>query len=200
MAFKDVANYPSNWLIENVYLVCALLMLQCHAGTWWWRRRYSSHLVGTTHELQLQRRRSIDFRAGGRVPAQLSNRKLKCRGLLIRIRTFASGRRVQRFCVSSYQSVGNFPDFFEPVGGIANVGILQEDGYSEQRSRDFEDVVTFRLVAGAPGDCGTLQVDAVIYGRQMLIPDLQNIFTSLWQIMFFRSIYDLIKKKFIAVQ
>ncbi len=153
-------------------------MLQCHAGTRGWWRRHSSHLGGATHELQLQWGRSIDFRAGGRVPAQLSHRKLKCRGLLIRIGTFASSRWVQRFCVSSCQSVGNFPNFLEPVCGVSYICILQEDGYSEQGSCDFEDVVSFRLITGAPSDSGTLQVNAVICGRQMLKTDEKNIVIS----------------------
>jgi len=55
---------------------------------------------------------------------------------------------------------------------------LQEDGYSEQGSCDFEDVVSFRLITGAPSDSGTLQVNAVICGRQMLKTDEKNIVIS----------------------
>ena len=68
--------------------------------------------------------------------------------------------------MTSSQSIRNFPDFSEPIFGVRVVRVLKQDRDSEEGRRHFEDVRPLRLVACAPFDFGSFEVDAVFGLRQ----------------------------------
>jgi len=138
--------------------ICHLLL----SARWRWRWR-DFQIICASQKLQLQRRRSVHFRSGA---VQLSNRKLKRRRLLTRIRSFSSSRRIERLFVTTSQSFGNFTYFSEPVFGVGVVRILQQDRDSKKGRRHLKDVSPLRLVAGAPFDLRSFKIDTVFRLRQ----------------------------------